>query len=291
MGMPPAVGIAVITRDRRDALLATLDRLASLPERPPIVVVDNASRDGTAAAVRAARPGVALIRSETNLGAGARTVGARALDTPVVAFADDDSWWSPGALDLLARAFAEHPRLGLVAARVLVGPEERVDPVCLQMRASPLAAGPELPGPRVLGFVACGSAVRREPFLAAGGFETRLGVGGEETLLSIDLAAAGWELCYLDDVVAHHHPGIRGPRPGRVAVQLRNALWTAWLRRPARAALSETRRLLGRAVHDAAARRALVAALGGAAWVARERRRVPDAVERDLCLLMDIGTA
>ena len=35
---------------------ATLDRLARLPERPPVVVVDNASTDGTAEAVRRRQP-------------------------------------------------------------------------------------------------------------------------------------------------------------------------------------------------------------------------------------------
>lgn len=37
---------------------------------------------------------------------------------------------------------------------------------------------------------------------------------GEETLLAYDLAAAGWQLCYVADVVAHHHPSpIRADPP------------------------------------------------------------------------------
>ena len=54
----PPIGVAVITRNRRDGLLHTLDQLAALPERPPVVVIDNASNDGTAAAVRTRRPDV-----------------------------------------------------------------------------------------------------------------------------------------------------------------------------------------------------------------------------------------
>src|SRR5215218_4297010 len=115
------VGIAVVTRDRRDSLLATLERLRALPQRPPIVVVDNASGDGTAEAVRAAFPDVTVRRLEANVGAAARTLGAELLHTPVVAFADDDSWWEPDALDAIADAFERHPRLAVVAARVLVG--------------------------------------------------------------------------------------------------------------------------------------------------------------------------
>jgi N-acetylglucosaminyl-diphospho-decaprenol L-rhamnosyltransferase len=127
----------------------------------------------------------------------------------------------------------------------------------------------------VLGFVACGAVVRRRAFLAAGGFHPRYGVGGEETLLALDLAAAGHRLAYDDGVVFHHHPD-PGPRANRSRTAARNDLWTAWLRRRPGPALRVTL---------AAARRAdpaLPAALRGLPWVLRERCPVPEAVERDL---------
>ncbi len=266
-------------------LLATLERLRRLPQRPRVVVVDNASGDGTTAAVRRRFPDFTVVRSEQNLGAAGRTKGAELLDTPVVAFADDDSWWADDALDVISGAFAEHPRLGLVAGRVLVGAEQRLDPTCARMRESPLAADPALPGPRIIGCVACGAAVRREAFLSVGGFERRFGIGGEETLLGIDLATAGWALCYLDAAIAHHHPGVARPRPGRDEVVTRNDLWALWLRRPLRVAVCESARLAARARRDPVARRAIVAAALGAPWVARSRRPVPASVERDLRIL------
>ena len=207
-----------------------------------------------------------------NAGAAARTVGARALDTPVVAFSDDDSWWAPGALRRIADAFAEHASLGLVAARILVGDDERLDPTCARMDASPLRQGPGLPGSRVLGFVACGAAVRRTAFLEAGGFHPRMGVGGEETLLALDLAVGGWDLAYLDDVVAHHHPQPDAARAERDVVVLRNRLWAAWLRRPAGTALGTSARALAGASPSAAAA-GLRQALRGAGWIAQRPPR------------------
>jgi GT2 family glycosyltransferase len=283
----PDVGIVIATRDRREGLLATLRRLDG---GRPVVVVDNGSRDGTPAAVRATFPAVTVLEPGANLGAAARTIGARALDTPVVAFCDDDSWWAPGALEQAARVFAAYPRLGLLAARVLVGDDEHLDPTCAAMAASPLVAG-RLPGPGVLGFVACGAVVRRDAFLAVGGFDGRYGIGGEERRLAVDLATAGWDLAYVAGVIAHHHPGRAGPRPGRLRRQLRNDLWSAWLRRPARSALRETARLVGSTAegHPVAAAAGVAAALRGARWVARERAVVPAAVERALRSIEAVG--
>jgi N-acetylglucosaminyl-diphospho-decaprenol L-rhamnosyltransferase len=279
MAAAPRMGVVVATRDRRETLLGTLPRLVG---EGPVVVVDNGSSDGSADAVRAAFPSVAVIESAENLGAGARTVGARALATDYVAFADDDSWWAPGALERAVAVFDAHPRLALLAARVLVGPGERLDPVCAAMERSPLRAGDGAPGRPVLGFVACGAIVRRAAYLGVGGFDARYGIGGEERPFAIDLAAAGWELRYVPDVVAHHHPADGGLRPGRRASELRNEVWSAWLHRPARAALRRTAGLVRRSGPRRHTAAGLARALRGAPWVARERRVVPNELERAL---------
>jgi N-acetylglucosaminyl-diphospho-decaprenol L-rhamnosyltransferase len=281
VGRFPA-GVVIASRDRRTSLLSTLARLEALPEHPPVVVVDNASGDGTAAAVRGAHPRVRVIELDENLGAAARTIGVRALDTPVAAFCDDDSWWAPGSLSRIAELFAARPAQGLVAGRILVGPDERMDPTCAEMAASPLAPRPGQRGRPILGFVACGAAVRSAAFLAAGGFHPRLGVGGEETLLAFDLAARGWELSYVDDVVIHHHPAPGRGRTGREATMLRNRLWAAWLRRPLPAAAAETARALAGTRRPRAAVQGLFGAARGLGWVCRDRRVLPRAVERDV---------
>lgn len=281
----PAISVVVISRDRRESLLATLGRLRELPERPPILVVDNGSGDGTPEAVRADFPAVRLIEARRNLGSAGRTLGVRAADTPYVAFADDDSWWAPGALATAADLFAASPRLAVLGARVLVGPQERLDPVCAAMAASPLGRAPDLPGPSVLGFLACGAVVRRSAYLEVGGFHDRFGVGGEEELLAIDLAGCGWALAYVDAVVAHHHPSPARDPAGRRRRQVRNALWATLLRRPAGTVARQVAALFPRLHRDPAARGGLVDATRGLPWVLRERSVVPAELERQLRLL------
>jgi N-acetylglucosaminyl-diphospho-decaprenol L-rhamnosyltransferase len=277
---PGCVGVAIATRDRRETLLATLARLRELPERPPVVVVDNASGDGTVDAVRASHPDVRVLALDRNRGAGARNLAVRQLGTPYVAFNDDDSWWDPGALARAAAVLDAHPRVGLLAARVLVGPQARLDPTCAAMSRSPLsdAGGAAVPGVPVLGFVACGAVVRSAAFCAVGGFDARYGIGGEERLLAGDLAAAGWLLRYDERLVARHWPGA-GVRRGRSARVVRNDLWSAWLRRPVRRVPAATLRALAGGGAGWHVLRGAGAALRGLPWVLRERRPHPHAVE------------
>ena len=282
MGPDGRVAVVVATRNRASALQQTLRRLLALPEQPAVVVVDNASDDGTGEMVRRSFPDVRVIELAENAGPAARTIGVRHADAPFVAFSDDDSWWAPGALARAADVLTASPRLGLVAARILVGSDEREDETCAAMANSPLAGDAGLPGRRVLGFVACGSVVRRSAFLAVGGFDARFAVGGEERLLAVDLERAGWRLAYVPEVVAHHHPSPERDERGRRQAEIRNALWFAWLRRPLPAALRVTIGVARDALQDPAGRAGLAGALSGVRWVARERRPVTGRLELDL---------
>jgi len=273
-----SVAVVVATRNRRASLVRTLTRLDLLEERPDLVVVDNASSDGTAEAVREAFPAVQVIALSENVGPVARTVGARAVDRPYVAFSDDDSWWSRGALARAAELFDRFPTLGLVAAHVVVGESERDDQTTLAMRESPLRGEDGLPGRPVLGFLACGCVVRRSAFLGVGGFRARF-TGSEETLLAVDLAAAGWQLAYFPDVVAHHDPPGGEPTAERRRGDAWNALWFAWTRRPARTALARTAGLARSGLGDPAVRRAFVDLLRDVREVVRERRVVDGELE------------
>lgn len=281
-GGDPRVGVVVLTHNRVDEVLRTVERLAALPERPPIVVVDNGSTDGTAAALRQRHPAVAVIRLPENIGAAARNLGVRWCARPYVALCDDDTWWEPGALRRAADFLDAHPGVALVTGRVLVGQQNRPDATCLRMARSPLPQPPGLAAPALLGFLAGASLVRRAAFLAAGGFEPRLALGGEEALLALDLARAGWTLAYLDDAVIHHHPSPRRDAAARRWLLARNALWVAWLRRPFRPALAMTLETAWRGRRDPEARRALAAAVRGLPWALCGRRVIPRHLERHL---------
>ena len=246
-----------------------------------MIVVDDASTDGTAAAVRAGFPDVQVIRLPRSEGACARNIGVATADTDLVAFADDDSWYEPGALDLAAEHLQADPDVGLLAARCIVEPFGTVDPVSEAQAVGALGVAP--PGPSILGFLACTAIVRRDAFLGVGGFHPVLGFMGEEQLLALDLRAAGWRLVHVPEVVAHHHPGqVITPRPSRDVAQLRNHVLTMWLRRPLSVALGATVALVRAAPTDADRRRALAGVARRLPAALSDRRPVPADVEADI---------
>jgi GT2 family glycosyltransferase len=279
------VTVVIITHNRRAELLRTLARMTALPDQAPVVVVDNASTDGTCDAVAELFGQVTLLRSTRNLGSLGRNLAVRDVTTPYVAFCDDDTWWEPGALRRAADLLDTYPGLASVTARILVAPDLVEDPITPELRDSPVPGPAWLPGPALLGVLAGASMFRVDAFREVGGFSPRLWLGGEEELLAIDLAAHGWWMCWAEDVVIQHAPSTaRDPRRRR-QLGIRNTLWTAWLRRPLGSALRRTGIMLCSIPRDWASVVAVAEALRGLPWVLQERRVIPPEVERGLKLL------
>ncbi|MEU0154631.1 hypothetical protein [Micromonospora fulviviridis] len=154
------------------------------------------------------------------------------------------------------------------------------------MPRKPLGTEPDAPGPTVLGFLACAVVQRRDAYRQVGGFAERLGTYGEEALLAMDLAAAGWNLAYVPELVAHHLPVPAGRDPGaRRRAEARNRVLTAALRRPG----SVLRAGVADAWRDPTGRAGLRDAARQAGWVLRHRRRLPAEVEAALATLSRVG--
>ena len=262
-----AVTVVVATRNRHDRLRETVPR-----HRARVVLVDNASDTPPPEF-----PGAELIRLDENRGAAARNAGVERARTPYVAFADDDSYWAPGSLARAAGLLRAHPRAALLTARVLVGPEGRLDSISAAMARSPLGTPPGAAGPAVLGFLSCAVVVRRSAFLAVGGFQPRLFVYGEEALLAMDLAAVGHELSYVPELTVRHLPLPAGRDTGtRRRREARNRVLTALLRRPP----AVVARVAAGALWDSPA--GVAAVVRDLPWALRHRRPLPPEVEADL---------
>jgi N-acetylglucosaminyl-diphospho-decaprenol L-rhamnosyltransferase len=125
-GRSGRLAILIVNWNARDLLLRCLDSLTSLPHL--VIVVDNASGDGSADAVARRFPGVTLVRSAENLGfAGgvnrARQEAARAT-APAAAvdyllLLNPDAIASAAAIDALRAALAADASIGAVGGRLI----------------------------------------------------------------------------------------------------------------------------------------------------------------------------
>jgi N-acetylglucosaminyl-diphospho-decaprenol L-rhamnosyltransferase len=133
--MKPDLSIVIVSFNTRQLLKECLDSVyASLAEftlASEVIVVDNASRDGSAAMVRKHFPQVRLIANQDNRGfAAANNQALRALgygteDTPhpqppeYVILLNPDTIVGESALTALVRFMDENPRAGACGARLL----------------------------------------------------------------------------------------------------------------------------------------------------------------------------
>lgn len=264
--------IVIVTHNRARALRETLERLHDLPERPPLLVVDNASSDETERVCKLFGRRLQFFKLRRNIGAAARTIGAREADAPYVAFCDDDCAWTAGSIERAVKRFERNDSVAVLNGRILVGESETPDPACQEMRNGS-GGNPVAP---IVYFMAGASIMRRKPFLDAGGYHVRYFLGAEESLLSIDLAALGWEMWYCDDLVVRHNPSPlnRNPEQRRRLI-MRNRLWTTMLRRSIVSAIKMIAHYASLARSDRIARAALREAIAGLPWILRERKPIP----------------
>jgi N-acetylglucosaminyl-diphospho-decaprenol L-rhamnosyltransferase len=203
MAAAPAVAVVVVCHDSAADLAATLPALtAQLRADDQLVVVDNASADGTPAAARALAPAATVIETGANLGfAGGCNVGARASSAPLLLFLNPDAVPAPGCIEALRACAQRRPAWGAWQALVTMGEGRLVNTAGNEVHflgfgwagrcGQPVAAAETAE----VGF-ASGAAlvVRREAWDAAGGFDARYFMYGEDLDLCLRLRLAGWAI-------------------------------------------------------------------------------------------------
>ncbi|RSN34610.1 mycofactocin system glycosyltransferase [Amycolatopsis sp. WAC 01416] len=199
----PDVTVVIPVHDRLDKLARCLAEVTG--DRYPVVLVDDASRNGPAVAELAERFGVRLVVRQENGGPpAARNTGLAATDTELVAFVDSDCVPPNGWIDTLAAHFAD-PLVGAVAPRVVpaagttwAGRYTRAT-CCLDLGDTPASVAPNT---RVAWVPTTAMIVRREA--VADGFDPALSVAGEDVDFVWRMQKAGWRVRYDPTVRVRH---------------------------------------------------------------------------------------
>lgn len=235
------VDVVIVAWNAAAYLPACLTSLRSL-ERPPesVVVVDNASGDGTAALVRERFPEVRLLEPGANVGfCRGNNLGIAATDSPYVLVLNPDTRLEPRFLEEALPAF-DDPDVGIVAGKLL-----RFDGATLDSAGQELARSRQ-PRDRGYGrpdrgefdrdeevFGACGAAaLYRRAMLAGivdpGGqyFDESFFAFYEDLDLAWRARRLGWTAAYRHRAVGYHARGATARGPAGVR------RWAAILGRP-----------------------------------------------------------
>jgi hypothetical protein len=217
----PAVS-AVVCNFNGEAYL--VDCLRSvLAERPDeVIVVDDASSDGSVALVRARFPGVEVLVLDRNRGpCAARNAGMRAARHRWVLAVDNDAVLEPGVLAKLRAALEARPDACLAQARSVLHDEPTrvhydgggfhyLGLIALRNFHAPLS---EARGEGVVeadALVAICALLDRDVVLSRGGYDEQLFYLAEDLDLSLRLKLAGERLVSVEDALVRHRGGTAG---------------------------------------------------------------------------------
>jgi GT2 family glycosyltransferase len=243
----PDVTVVTVTYQAHDLVLACLDSLARQdlgPVRMRVVVVDNASTDGTPELVERGHPEVDLVRSGSNLGfAGGNNLALRGVRSRYALLLNNDATADPQAVRRLVEAMdAARPEVAALAATVLLagtfraaGPQDAGRPDLVhgpdgtwvpdaegtvrlvnstgnQVRSDGFGsdrgwlaeAGAHHPPRDVFGFSGAAVLLRMAALHDVGFFDERYFMYYEDTDLSWRLRLGGYRVQHCPGAVVHH---------------------------------------------------------------------------------------
>lgn len=255
--VPPAdVTVVVVTWQGAHLLTACLDSLRRQTVAHRVVVVDNASTDGTAELLDA-RDDVQVVRCAENTGfAGGVQAGLDEVRTSFAALLNNDAVASENWLAALLAAAERHPDAAAITSLLLLAGSRppvvnNAGVVVLDSwygadRAAGADPATVAEPVEVFGFSGGAALLRTAAVRAVGGFDPRYFLYYEDTELAWRLREAGWTVWFEPTaVVVHQHAASTDPRSRLFAhVTERNRLWMLWRHAPVTVAVGVTVRFV-----------------------------------------------
>jgi hypothetical protein len=227
-------------------------RETTAPNSPEVIVVDNASTDGSPEMVESLFQDVKLVRCRENLGfAKANNIGIRLSQAPYIALVNSDVRLFDGCLDGLVEFLERHPEAGLVGPKIL-NTDLTVQTSCRRFpslwnnfcSASGLARSLGrhrfFSGEQMFDFrhdqvrsvdvlAGCFWMFRREAWEAVGSLDEEFFIYAEDLDWCKRCWDAGWQVVFFPEAQAiHHRGGSSANDPVRFAVEQHRALLHYW---------------------------------------------------------------
>jgi GT2 family glycosyltransferase len=257
------VSIVIVSWNAKDYLRQCLASLFTGACRHPmeVIVVDNASSDGSAESVAQDYPRVQLIRNATNLGfARANNIGMSAATGKYACLINSDVKVLPGCLDRLVDYQEDHPDVGMVGPRIIGGDGKcqrscRGFPTVWNMFCRALALDTLFPGTRAFtGYSlrhwpqdtcravdilsGCFWLVRRKALAEVGMLDESFFMYGEDMDWCKRFWKHGWKLAFIPSAEAIHYGGASSANaPVRFYIERHRADLQYWQKHHSRPAV------------------------------------------------------
>lgn len=212
--MPKHTSIIVVAYNSRAYLKPCLDSiLANMGPDDEVIVVDNASSDGSADLVERDYPQVKLVRNANNGYAGGNNLGAAYARGDYLVFLNPDTVVMSGALAALTAPFAQSSDVGLTTACIVHLREPEIINTCgntVHYTGLTYCRGAGMPrdsytiSTEVDAVSGAAFAIRRSLFEAIGGFDEQFFLYVEDTDLSWRAQLMDYRCLYVAQAVVQH---------------------------------------------------------------------------------------
>ncbi|NVO03215.1 MAG: glycosyltransferase [Bacteroidetes bacterium] len=184
------ISLIIVTYNRKDDLDFTLSKIFNCFNIAEIIVINNASTDGTEKLVEFKYPNCKLINLDKNYGVPSFNKGAQIATQPFIFFLDDDAIPEKDTINIVINNFLENPNIHVIACNIIDNSNTSItenwalNPIC---------------------FWGCGVGIRKSilinhPYL----YDNRLFLHGTEMDFAIRVYSKGGLILYLKEAIIYH---------------------------------------------------------------------------------------
>lgn len=203
----------IVNYNRKDEVLLTISKTKDIikfdPDNFEIIIIDNASTDGSAAAIKDQYPDIILIENDVNIGVPAWNIGFARAKGGYFINLDDDSQIDAGLEEALLY-LDNHPNVGVLALNITGGAFQTDDWNNLS---------------EYVGFIGCGFILRKELYEKIGGFAEWIFLYTNEYEYGIRCMQVGYKIIFFSDChVTHRTSAINRTTKRLVTLSFRNEM-------------------------------------------------------------------
>ena len=294
----PLVSIVTICWNRKMDVFESLSRIREIDyPNLEIIVVDNASTDGTPEMIESEFSDVRLIKMFKNTGIEAYNIGFKNARGEYIVILDDDSFPHPQALKRMVEKFEKDPRLGVVAFDVRNFYDyDEVKNEAFQEIGQTMQETAATAENYLLAFNGAGAGVRRELLEKAGFYPEEFFLYWNEQDMAFRILDRGYQIKFFADVVSYHKYSPTNRSSWRAPFYYtRNAFWLIWKNYPWDLMLKYTLTMINYCLyysleqHTAIYLKAMFAAFAGIKKLKGKRKPVARAIAENLRIPFNVS--